>query len=126
MENFKTSAYKYLEKMDIEDKEKIITQIETILSNSDFNFMFGNQTFSEVEIAIENKTYRIDKLVIKDDEIIIIDYKTDVNVPNKDNVPTKYKTQLSNYKKVIEKIYPQKKVKTFILWFETANLMEII
>lgn len=126
LENFKTSAYKYLEKMDIEDKEKIITQIETILTNSDFNFMFCNNSFSEIEIAIENKTYRIDKLVILDDEIIIIDYKTDVNVPNKDNVPTKYKTQLSNYKKVMEKIYPQKKVKTFILWFEKAILMEII
>ncbi|MDE6224026.1 MAG: PD-(D/E)XK nuclease family protein, partial [Alphaproteobacteria bacterium] len=109
-----------------DDKEKIITQIETILNNSELDFMFKDNTFAELEVAIENKTYRIDKLVIQNNEILIIDYKTDTNVPNKDNVPIAYKLQLANYKKVMEKIYPQYKIRTFILWFETANLMEII
>lgn len=126
VQNFKTSALKYLEKTGTDDKEKIINQIETILNNSELDFMFKDNTFAELEVAIENKTYRIDKLVIQNDEILIIDYKTDTNVPNKDNVPTAYKLQLANYKKVMEKIYPQYKIRTFILWFETANLMEII
>ncbi|MGN0929741.1 MAG: double-strand break repair helicase AddA [Alphaproteobacteria bacterium] len=126
IENFKTSALKYLEKMGLDDKEKIITQIENILTNPDFDFMFKNNTFAELEVAIENKTYRIDKLVINDDEILIIDYKTDAHIPNKDDVPMTYKLQLANYKKVIGKIYPQYKIRTFILWFETATLMEII
>ena len=126
LENFKLSALKLLEKEHIDNKEKIISQIENILLNHDFDFIFGDNTFAEVEVANNNKTYRIDKLVITNNEISIIDYKTDISVPNIDNVPQKYKKQLSVYKKIIETIYPNCNVKTFILWFENAELMEII
>jgi ATP-dependent helicase/nuclease subunit A len=87
--------------------------------------MFNENSFSEIEVADENKTYRIDKLVITDNEIFIIDYKTDA-VPEVNNIPSSYKKQLTNYKNIIKKIYPNHTIKTFILWFENTTLTEVI
>ncbi len=123
-ENFKSRASTYIEKTGLENTDKIITQIENILTDSNFDFMFGTNTFAEVEIADAGNIYRIDKLVFQDNEIIIIDYKTDSTVPN--TIPQNYKNQVLNYKRIIEKIYPTHTVTAFILWFENATLSKVI
>ena len=70
---------------------------------------------------------QIDRLVITDDKVIIVDYKT--NRPAADNidmVPQIYLNQLNVYKQLMQKIYPKKDIETYILWTNTANLMRII
>lgn len=69
---------------------------------------------------------QIDRLVVEQDRVIIIDFKT--NRPaarNETEVSQIYVRQLAAYKSLIEDIYPGKKVETYILWTDTANLMKI-
>jgi ATP-dependent exoDNAse (exonuclease V) beta subunit len=69
---------------------------------------------------------RIDLLVIKPDEVIIVDYKTDQNPPlNVVNVNKKYMEQISRYVEVVKSIYPDKVVSSYFVWLETTKLMKI-
>ncbi len=116
----------FLIKSNVENYDKILFQIKNILNNNDLKFLFDENSFAEVELVSEGKTYRIDKLIIKDNCVYIIDYKTDTIVPDRKNIPSKYINQLKEYKKIISNIYPDYEIKTYILWFENANLMEVI
>ena len=107
--------------------EKICREITFLLNNKEFGKVFGDNSKAEVPIMgeIDGKIIsgQIDRLIIDDNQVIIVDYKTNKNVPDK--VPSVYVSQLRAYKKLMQKIYPQKEIKTYILWTNTANMMEI-
>ena len=109
------------------DVEKICKEITFLLNNKEFGKVFGANSKAEVPIMgeVDGKIIsgQIDRLIIDDNQVIIVDYKTNKNVPNK--VPSVYVSQLNAYKKLMKKIYPQKEIKTYILWTNTANMMEI-
>ena len=69
---------------------------------------------------------QIDRLMIEENQIIVVDFKTNRN-PAKTlaEVPNVYRSQLGAYKALLQKIYPQKNIKTFILWTNNANMMQI-
>lgn len=56
----------------------------------------------------------VDRLVILEEEVWVIDYKTDAHVPSE--VPTDYITQLTSYQKSLTQIFKGKKVKAGVLW----------
>ena len=65
-------------------------------------------------------------MVVTDAKVMIVDYKT--NRPAAKNigeVPPAYLKQMRAYKKLIEKIYPDKIVETYILWTNTAKMMRV-
>ena len=67
---------------------------------------------------------RIDLLVIKDSEVIIVDYKTDKNVPAyPSEIPDGYIKQLKFYADAMKKIYPDYQINTRILWIENLVVM---
>jgi len=69
---------------------------------------------------------QIDRLVITPELISIVDYKTNRPAAKSlSEVPPSYFKQLRAYKKLIQKIYPHSIVKTYILWTNTAQIMEI-
>ena len=74
-------------------------------------------------MPFENDVIRgvIDLLVIYDDRIEIIDYKTDSSL---DNIE-KYKMQLSIYKKVIKNIYHDKKTVCKLFYVSLDKLIDI-
>ena len=60
------------------------------------------------------------------DEILIIDYKTNRPPPeNPEDVPQQYLNQMNAYARALEKIYPNRKVRTALLWTNDTRLMEI-
>jgi ATP-dependent helicase/nuclease subunit A len=72
------------------------------------------------------KIGRIDLLAISNDEVIILDYKTDSHPPtSSDEVNDKYKTQLKFYADSMKKIMPNHKIKAQILWLENLKFMDI-
>ena len=117
----------YLSKTKIEDKDFIKNNILKLYNNSEYNFIFKNKNLSETEIITSenniSKILRVDKIVFNNDEIWIIDYKTDKQT---ESVPSAYKKQLDKYKTAIAKIYPDKKIHTAILWINDLKLSEII
>jgi ATP-dependent exoDNAse (exonuclease V) beta subunit len=66
-------------------------------------------------------------LVIKENEIIIIDYKSD-DIAYKDlqnPAPQDYQQQLNIYQNLLAKIYPNYKIGTAILWIKFLQLIKI-
>lgn len=110
-------AQKYLENQNITGKNQkiILKNIQNIIENPDFNFLFSKNSRSEVAISakIDNKIIsgQIDRLILDKNSVIIIDYKTNLT-----KNPDLYQDQLDSYKKIITKIYPNKKIITAIIW----------
>ena len=109
---------------------KIADEIQTLFLNPEFCSVFGPNSKAEVPIMgeVDGKIIsgQIDRLVINNDKIIVVDFKTNRTpaISTKD-VPSVYISQLAAYKSLLQKIYPQKEVKTFILWTNNANMMQI-
>jgi ATP-dependent helicase/nuclease subunit A len=69
---------------------------------------------------------QIDRLVVTPDQVLIVDYKTNQTPPGlAAEAPRTYVRQLALYRAVLQKIYPQRPVRTALLWTETPELMEI-
>jgi ATP-dependent helicase/nuclease subunit A len=114
-------AKKIIEKEDflnIEEKNKICDEILSFLNSDQFEKLFCGQVKCEVEVAgkIQNNKIigRIDLLIEKENEVLIVDYKSDEALPNE--TPQQYLLQLKNYQQLIKNLYPQKQIKIAIFW----------
>ena len=69
---------------------------------------------------------QIDRLVVTDSEVLIVDFKTNHAPPIRpEEAPRGYVRQLALYRAVLAKLYPQRLVRAALLWTESAELMEI-
>lgn len=87
---------------------------------------FTKNSRAEVAYITENSFEgRIDRLVVDENSVTIIDYKTDQQIPAK--MPEKYKLQLQKYIKAMHKVFPNKNIKAAILWVgESSNKVDYI
>ncbi|WP_407177675.1 double-strand break repair helicase AddA [Bradyrhizobium sp. STM 3562] len=70
---------------------------------------------------------QIDRLVVTDREVLIVDFKTNHNPPaNAAEAPEHYVRQLALYRAVLARLYPQRSIRTALLWTETPEFMEIL
>ncbi|OJW55253.1 MAG: double-strand break repair helicase AddA [Alphaproteobacteria bacterium 41-28] len=66
---------------------------------------------------------QIDRLIINEDHILIVDYKTHINFPEKlDDIPKTYIKQMAIYQTALGQIYPQLPVSCGILWTQVPRL----
>lgn len=91
--------------------------------------LLGEEIYTELsiigEIDGEIISCRIDRLVVTETEVRIIDYKTDANPPTNGKVPDDYREQLCKYARLIARIYPEKSVKCLILWLLSMRFTEV-
>lgn len=92
---------------------------------------------SRAEVAIVGRLERpghasalvsgqIDRLVVRPDEVLIVDFKTNQAAPKSAAAaPAAYVRQLALYRAVLSKLYPQKPVRAVLLWTEALEYMEI-
>jgi ATP-dependent exoDNAse (exonuclease V) beta subunit len=116
--------------LDKKSQKRIKKSIKLIAANIEFNRLIEHHTLTELSIGTllneKVKLGRIDLMIHLNKEIIIIDYKSDIKpAANITNIPESYINQLLSYKDIVEKIYPDSKVRIQILWLESGNLMEI-
>lgn len=97
----------------------------SIQTKQNFPELFLESTYSEVEVLNEKEgevsLLKIDKLLVKENEIQIIDFK----FYNNEEIDSKILNQLKAYHKSIAKIYPAKTIKCFILWLKSQTLKPI-
>ncbi len=105
-----------------------------ILASPDFAQLFGPGSRAEVPIAAQFDTPagparlsgRIDRLVVRGDDVLVIDYKTDARVPaSPADAPPGYIAQLHAYCRALAAVFPDKRLHAFILWTDAPALMEI-
>ncbi len=112
-------------------QQNIAQEVTAILNDAVFAPIFGPGSQAEVSVTglLDDKTMisgQIDRLLITDSEILIIDFKTNRPPPaDVKNVPSVYLRQLNAYKRALALIYPNRSIRTALLWTMDARLMEI-
>jgi hypothetical protein len=95
-----------------------------VITHPDYQSYWGENSRGEVPVTgwLKNKTQRlvgrIDRLVVEDNQVLIIDYKTTLSPPED---PTPYFPQLRAYGDVLGKIYPHHDIQGVIIWTETLE-----
>lgn len=69
---------------------------------------------------------RVDRLIIDDDQVMIIDYKTDRPAPfEAADVDLPYLVQMAAYRAVLQSLYPERPVRCALLYTDGPHLIEL-
>jgi len=102
-----------------------------VLGNPDYAHFFANPGLAEVPIIAKDMdgrsiAGRIDRLLIRDRDVLILDYKSDAEAPaSPDTVNPAYLEQLASYRLTLGHIYSGKAIRAALLWTRIPVLMEI-
>lgn len=110
--------------IDEKTKNEIIAKSFNFLDSQLFSEIFSGEVKCEFEINYLQKLYRLDLLVEKENEVIIIDYKSDENLSKQDL--ENYKKQLELYQKAVVQLYPNKKISGAILMINSLELIKVV
>ncbi len=118
-------------------RDGIVRETLEVLRSPEFGALFGPGSQAEVSLVAkipEAETGgnpvtiagQVDRMVVLDDEVLLVDYKTNRPPPhNVEDVAETYIMQLFAYKRAIMEIYPDKSVRCALLWTDGPRLMEI-
>ncbi|MDP9196667.1 MAG: double-strand break repair helicase AddA [Pseudomonadota bacterium] len=111
-------------------QDRILEETLAVLEHPDFTPLFGPDSQAEVPVVavLDGRVLsgQIDRLCLVDGEVWIVDYKT--NRPPPDDaagVAPVYVAQLAAYREAFERIWPDRRIRTFLLWTDVLRLMEI-
>jgi len=124
------AAQQFLEKSSVENIESIINEVISVFDNPDLSFLFSTNSKSEIAITGNYKNHivsgQIDRLVITDDAVYIVDYKTSRKPPETiEKIPHNYIRQIALYKNSIADIYKDKEIICYFLWTHSLKLQKI-
>ena len=111
-------------------QKRICEEVLTLINNPQFAPLFSADSKVEVPIIgeVDGKIIsgQVDRLVVLNDEVMVVDYKTNRPAATTiKDVASSYIKQLNAYRVLLAKVYPNKKISTYILWTDTAHLMKI-
>ncbi len=104
--------------------------IKSVIYHEEFAKIFSSAPLREVPIfgEVDGKTIsaRIDCLLVEENEILVVDYKTNRPPPTKvSSIPKSYIKQLEIYEKLLSQIWQDRQIKTAILWTDIPKLVRI-
>ena len=111
--------------------EEMLSVTLSTLNDPSFASVFASGGRSEAAIVgtLPNGQMvngRVDRLIIRPDEVLIIDYKTDRPAPvDAAAVEFAYRVQLAAYRAVLADIYPDRAVRCALLYTDGPRLIEI-
>ncbi len=105
-------------------------EVIKILDHPDFSALFSPTSQAEVPLAGtadgRKISGQVDRLVVLPSEILIVDYKTNRPPPSDvRQIPEAYRAQMEAYRGVLRDIYPDRKIRCFLLWTYGPKLMEV-
>jgi len=118
---------KYGKDFDEQERQKMVEKVVNITCNSSFANIFSQNSKAEVPIegTIGNShiSGQIDRLVIEDNRVLVVDYKTNKNPPKSvEQIPQAYLDQISSYRALLTQIFPDKKIECAFIWTEVPEL----
>jgi ATP-dependent helicase/nuclease subunit A len=118
------------------DHEALATKVLDLIGDVRFAAVFGDGSRAEVPIVgrLERPggasmlvSGQIDRLVVTDTQVLIVDFKTNQSPPDSaTEAPAAYIRQLALYRALLARLYPQRPIRAALLWTETPELMEIL
>ncbi len=105
---------------DLKIYETLIRRILTKKDLRPFFFVTDGEVFQEKEIVDSHgQTKRLDRLIVREKEVWIVDYK------NHRTSSGVYHDQVRDYMAVVREIYPERKVRGFLLYIADLGLEEV-
>jgi len=104
------------------DSSEKIKFLEELFSKKKLGFLFDPNAgiFTEKEIVdAEGRTKRIDRLIVKEDEVSVVDYKSGRIADDH------YHQQVKGYMDAVGEMYPGRAVRGFLLYLESLELEEV-
>ncbi len=115
-----------------DDWQDLLPEVEAVLDNPALAWIFAPETLAEVAITAHIDPLgapilgRIDRLVVADDHVLAVDFKSNRDVPDSpETTPSGFLKQMGAYADALRQVYPDKEIRTAILWTRTATLMEL-
>jgi ATP-dependent helicase/nuclease subunit A len=118
-----------------EKQQAFAKEVMGILGHPEFSPIFGPGSRAEVSVTgltgskekgIRVLSGQVDRLLVNESEVMIVDYKTNRPPPERaEDIAPVYLKQLAAYKSVLQSIYPGKTIRCALLWTEKPVLMPV-
>ncbi|MCC5991627.1 MAG: double-strand break repair helicase AddA [Rhodobacteraceae bacterium] len=110
------------------DLPALLAEARAVLHAPDLQLLFGPDSLAEVDITADLFDQpllgTIDRLVIRPDEVLAVDYKSNAVVPQSvQDVPEGLLRQMGAYAHALEQVFAGRAIRTGLLWTTTAQLM---
>ena len=116
------------------EQERYATEILHLFEDPRLRELFSSRALAEVPIVgtvgegagAVVLSGRIDRLLVRDEEILVVDFKTNRPPPLRaEDVPGAYLRQMAAYRVLLADIYPDRPVRCALLWTDGPNLMDL-
>ena len=108
---------------EVDDWKDIQMTVRRLIEDKKFKpffFLREGLVYQEKEVVdIFGKTKRIDRLIVNNDEVCVVDYKSSKEEG------FSYHSQIQEYKRLATELYPAKKVRGFLIYLNDLSLEEI-
>ena len=134
----KRSGLAYLAKaapdMPLEARVDLFEEVDALLHNPDFAPLFGPDSQAEIslvgqiEVNGESRSVsgQIDRLVVREDAVIIADFKTNRRIPDHCSaIPMPYQIQMALYAQLLAPLYRGKKILTLLIYTAEPSILEV-
>ena len=114
--------------------EELVAETMAVLNHPEFSAAFGETSRAEVAFLAALPEFgsgaqvngRIDRLAVTDDEILIVDFKTNRPPPAcEDDVSRVYLAQMALYRAAAGRIFPGRRIACALLWTDGPVLMRL-
>lgn len=127
------AARAYLERQEdgiAAQAEGICDSVLAVLARPELHDLFGPASLAEVPLAgvVAGREVGgiVDRLAITPRLVWLADYKSDRAPPaTHGGIPEKYTAQLAAYRSILRQIYPDRQIRTLLIWTETAAVMDV-
>ena len=108
----------------------IVDTVLAVMDNPSWSPLFGPESLAEAPIAAVVGEHvisgTIDRLLITDDQIYVVDFKTGRRVPESaEEAPVAYLRQMAAYVAALEKIFPDRPIKAGLLYSHGPQMLAL-
>jgi len=120
--------------LDAAENQAIAAEVMAVIEDPEFAPLFGPDSRAEAPITgviagprgPEIVSGQVDRLVIRESEVLVIDYKTNRPPPTREaDVAEAYLRQMAAYRAVLRKIWPDRPVRCVLLWTDGPRTMSL-
>src|SRR5262249_21294387 len=116
--------------LDAATRAALAAEALAVVGRPDLRALFGPGSRAEAPIVghVGDRVIsgQIDRIVVTDAEVVIVDYKTNRPPPTRvEHTPMIYVRQMAAYRAAIAQVYPGRRVRCVLVWTDGPSVMEL-
>jgi ATP-dependent helicase/nuclease subunit A len=130
----RTVALAFVQASGLKHPEKLVDETLAVLDDPAFATAFGPRSQAEAGLVAELPELgvgaringRIDRLAVTDEEVLILDYKTNRPPPAREaDVPAVYLAQMALYRAAAAKVFPSRRIVCGLVFTDGPRLLQL-